>query len=159
MLAILSILFSEAQGFQSLGFFVPPHIIKYAKRSQTQFAQAPAAPVLARLTRWLRSYQIEQNLPVFPAQWGANHRAIAIATAARMIRSAMPNLTPIDTVVILARGLGTRMRKSDQSSTLDATQQAIADAGVKALIPVGGAGRPFLDYVLSEAAEALASCR
>lgn len=55
-----------------------------------------------------------------------------------------------DQAVILARGLGTRMRKDD-AAELDADQQAVADTGVKALIPIG---RPFLDYVLNALAEA-----
>jgi glucose-1-phosphate thymidylyltransferase len=53
--------------------------------------------------------------------------------------------------VILARGLGTRMRKPADTATLDARQAAAADAGVKAMIPIG---RPFLDYVLSALADA-----
>lgn len=53
--------------------------------------------------------------------------------------------------VILARGLGTRMRAPDASSSLDAAASAIADTGVKAMIPIG---RPFLDYVLSALADA-----
>ncbi|MGI8619426.1 MAG: nucleotidyltransferase family protein, partial [Gemmatimonadaceae bacterium] len=48
--------------------------------------------------------------------------------------------------VVLARGLGTRMRAADSTADLDADASAIADSGVKAMIPVG---RPFLDYVLS----------
>jgi dTDP-glucose pyrophosphorylase len=52
--------------------------------------------------------------------------------------------------VILARGLGTRMRKEDEQATVDDRQSAIADTGVKALIPID---RPFLDYVLSVLAE------
>jgi glucose-1-phosphate thymidylyltransferase len=48
--------------------------------------------------------------------------------------------------VILARGLGTRMRKEDSAAAIDDRQSAIADTGVKALIPID---RPFLDYVLS----------
>ncbi len=52
--------------------------------------------------------------------------------------------------VILARGLGTRMRKADDSADLDDKQSAIADTGVKALIPID---RPFLDYVLSVLAQ------
>lgn len=52
--------------------------------------------------------------------------------------------------VILARGLGTRMRKDDDAAPLDAAQAAVAASGVKALIDVG---RPFLDYVLSELAD------
>lgn len=57
----------------------------------------------------------------------------------------------MDKVVVLARGLGTRMRKTDQSAQLDERQAAIADTGVKALIPID---RPFLDYVLHVLAEA-----
>lgn len=54
--------------------------------------------------------------------------------------------------VVLARGLGRRMREAD-SSALDGAQRAAADAGVKAMIPFGG-GRPFLDYVLHSLADA-----
>jgi len=53
--------------------------------------------------------------------------------------------------VILARGLGTRMRKSDPDAQLGTTQAAAADAGMKGMIPIG---RPFLDYVLSALADA-----
>lgn len=53
--------------------------------------------------------------------------------------------------VVLARGLGTRMRAPDSAAALDTAAAAVADSGVKAMIPVG---RPFLDYVLSELADA-----
>lgn len=53
--------------------------------------------------------------------------------------------------IILARGLGTRMRKSDASAQLDAKQSAAADAGMKGMIPIR---RPFLDYILSALADA-----
>ncbi len=53
--------------------------------------------------------------------------------------------------VILARGLGTRMRKEDEAAEVDEHQAQIADTGVKALIPID---RPFLDYVLSVLANA-----
>jgi len=53
--------------------------------------------------------------------------------------------------VILARGLGTRMRKADPGAELTKDQAAVADIGVKAMIPIG---RPFLDYVLSGLADA-----
>jgi dTDP-glucose pyrophosphorylase len=56
-----------------------------------------------------------------------------------------------DKAVIMARGLGTRMRKEADGARLDASQAAIADSGVKAMIPIG---RPFLDYVLSALADA-----
>jgi glucose-1-phosphate thymidylyltransferase len=53
--------------------------------------------------------------------------------------------------VILARGLGTRMQRPDDSADLDARQAAAAESGLKAMIPIG---RPFLDYVLSSLADA-----
>jgi glucose-1-phosphate thymidylyltransferase len=53
--------------------------------------------------------------------------------------------------VILARGLGTRMRRADAGVPLDAEQAAAADRGVKGMIPIG---RPFLDYALSALADA-----
>ena len=53
--------------------------------------------------------------------------------------------------VILARGLGTRMRKADADATLDAAQSAAADIGVKGMIPIG---RPFMDYLISALADA-----
>ena len=56
-----------------------------------------------------------------------------------------------DKAVILARGLGTRMRRTSGAAALDAQQAAIASTGIKALLPVG---RPFLDYVLSALAAA-----
>jgi glucose-1-phosphate thymidylyltransferase len=58
---------------------------------------------------------------------------------------------PLDKAVILARGLGTRMRRADAAAPLDDSQAAVADTGVKALIPID---RPFLDYVLSALADA-----
>ena len=54
--------------------------------------------------------------------------------------------------VILARGLGTRMRSADPNVPLTEAQQRAAEAGMKAMMPIGG--RPFLDYVLSGAADA-----
>jgi dTDP-glucose pyrophosphorylase len=57
--------------------------------------------------------------------------------------------------VILARGLGTRMRRiQDDAGNLNPQQARMADSGLKAMIPVG---RPFLDYVLSGLADA--GCR
>lgn len=53
--------------------------------------------------------------------------------------------------VVLAAGRGTRMQRVDGSAELTAEQQRAADAGAKALMPVG---RPFLDYVLSGLADA-----
>ncbi len=43
------------------------------------------------------------------------------------------------------------MRKTDPAVSLDPTQAAAAERGVKAMIPIG---RPFLDYVLSVLADA-----
>ena len=53
--------------------------------------------------------------------------------------------------VILARGLGKRMRQPDSTTHLAPAQEAIADSGLKAMIPIG---KPFLDYVLSGLADA-----
>lgn len=54
--------------------------------------------------------------------------------------------------VVLARGMGSRMRAADPDAALSETQHRAADAGLKALMPIGG--RPFLDYVLSALADA-----
>ena len=54
--------------------------------------------------------------------------------------------------VVLARGLGTRMRSADPDATLTDLQHRAAEAGQKAMMPIGG--RPFLDFVLSAAADA-----
>lgn len=61
--------------------------------------------------------------------------------------------------VVLARGLGRRMRAHADARAVDLTtaQQAVADAGVKALIPIGAGeapARPFLDFLLSALADA-----
>lgn len=57
----------------------------------------------------------------------------------------------VEKAVILARGLGTRMRRPDESAVLSPDQLTVAGAGVKAMIPLA---RPFLDYVLSGLADA-----
>jgi glucose-1-phosphate thymidylyltransferase len=54
--------------------------------------------------------------------------------------------------VVLARGLGRRMRAAEPDAVLTPEQQRAADAGHKALMPV--AGRPFIDYVLGSLDEA-----
>jgi dTDP-glucose pyrophosphorylase len=53
--------------------------------------------------------------------------------------------------IVLARGLGTRMREAD-ATPLTPAQQRAADAGHKALMPVNG--QPFLAFVLSHLADA-----
>ena len=55
--------------------------------------------------------------------------------------------------VILARGLGTRMRRSDGGAHLTPEQALAADSGMKAMMPVRD-GRPFLHFVLSSLADA-----
>ena len=57
-----------------------------------------------------------------------------------------------DRALVLARGLGRRMRKDDHGVQLTADQQRAAEAGLKALMPIDG--RPFLDYVLGSLADA-----
>lgn len=58
--------------------------------------------------------------------------------------------------VILARGLGTRMKAADERASLSAEQASVADTGVKSLVPLDP-DRPFLDYVLSALADAACS--
>lgn len=58
-----------------------------------------------------------------------------------------------DRAVVLARGLGTRMRRADAAAALDPAQRDAAERGQKAMMPLGE-GRPFLDYVLSGLADA-----
>jgi glucose-1-phosphate thymidylyltransferase len=66
----------------------------------------------------------------------------------------------VQKTVVLARGLGTRMKQSDGSAApIDAAQAVAAAAGAKAMMPIAGAptagsDRPFLDYVLSALADA-----
>lgn len=57
---------------------------------------------------------------------------------------------PTTQAVILARGLGTRMRRAVEG-VLSGAQARAADLGIKGLIPTG---RPFLDYLLSALADA-----
>lgn len=57
----------------------------------------------------------------------------------------------MDKVVILAGGLGTRMRKQDEGAPLTADQAQVAGTGNKAMIPID---RPFLDYVITVLADA-----
>jgi dTDP-glucose pyrophosphorylase len=59
--------------------------------------------------------------------------------------------TATHSAVILARGLGTRMKRSDPAVSLGNEQALAADQGMKGMIPIG---RPFLDYVLSALADA-----
>ncbi len=54
--------------------------------------------------------------------------------------------------VILARGLGSRMRRAEAAVALDAAQERAAAAGQKGMMPT--LGRPFLDFVLSALADA-----
>lgn len=62
-----------------------------------------------------------------------------------------PHLDPPHKAVIMARGLGTRMRKAAEGVELAGDQAAAAAAGVKAMITLNG--RPFLDHVISTLAD------
>lgn len=55
--------------------------------------------------------------------------------------------------IVLAGGIGSRMRRPAPGVSLDAPQAAAAMAGLKGMIP-DGAGRPFLAHVLSSLADA-----
>jgi dTDP-glucose pyrophosphorylase len=61
-------------------------------------------------------------------------------------------VTHTSRAVVLARGLGTRMREADPAVTLTPEQQRSADAGLKPMVPVNG--RPFLEYLLGAIADA-----
>jgi len=65
--------------------------------------------------------------------------------------------------VVLARGLGRRMKQDHEAAALTGPQAAAAAAGAKGMMPIGrastapgasGPNRPFLDYVLSALADA-----
>ncbi len=65
--------------------------------------------------------------------------------------SAVAAARPCTKAVILARGLGKRMREEDPAVGLAPEQTAAAQSGAKGMMPVG---RPFLDYVLGALADA-----
>lgn len=64
----------------------------------------------------------------------------------------MSAAAPTTQAVILARGLGTRMRRETESATLSADQIEAAAGGAKGMMPLFS--RPFLDYVISALADA-----
>ncbi|HEY5061897.1 MAG TPA: hypothetical protein VII52_10205, partial [Gemmatimonadaceae bacterium] len=78
--------------------------------------------------------------------WSADAAASATGET-----SALAAARPCTKAVILARGLGTRMREPDAGVTLEAGQMAAVESGVKGMIPIG---RPFLDHVLTALADA-----
>ena len=59
----------------------------------------------------------------------------------------------IDKVVILARGLGTRMRAEDSNSKLDWQQNEIAKLGIKTLMPIIGE-KTLLDFIFENLSRA-----
>jgi len=61
-------------------------------------------------------------------------------------------MTPVRKAVVLAAGRGSRMRRPEPGAGLDPGQEAAADDGGKAMMPIHG--RPFLDHVLSGLADA-----
>lgn len=65
--------------------------------------------------------------------------------------SALAAERPCTKAVILARGLGKRMRAADDDVALAPDQIAAAASGVKGMIPTG---RPFMDYILTALADA-----
>ena len=58
--------------------------------------------------------------------------------------------TEVRKAVVLARGLGTRMRRPDAHAGVDSRQARMAETGMKGMIPIG---RPFMDYLLSALAD------
>jgi len=86
-----------------------------------------------------------------PAVNGAGSGSLVALVPCTKTRDGHMTNVQMDKAVILARGLGTRMRNRDTSVVLDDQQEAVAETGVKALIPID---RPFLDYGLSALADA-----
>src|SRR5688572_1568416 len=90
---------------------------------------------------------------------------MAIAKKPCFIVYSRPREVSIDLVkaVLLARGLGSRMKQEADAAALSPTQAAAAAAGAKGMMPIGnpstalgasGFTRPFLDFVLSALADA-----
>jgi glucose-1-phosphate thymidylyltransferase len=61
-------------------------------------------------------------------------------------------MAPTFKAVVLARGLGVRLRRSDPAAPLDQAQAAAAIAGLKGMVPLNG--HPLLDYTLTALADA-----
>jgi dTDP-glucose pyrophosphorylase len=74
----------------------------------------------------------------------------AVQFAERAGRGEIVNGSPTDKAVVLARGIGSRMRNADSAVVLSDDQRQAAEAGVKAMVPIG---RPFLDYLLNVLAD------
>jgi glucose-1-phosphate thymidylyltransferase len=79
--------------------------------------------------------------------WASQPELAGSETSSRAARR------PCTKAVVLARGVGSRMREPDETATLSAAQAAAANDGAKAMLPLP-VGRPFLDYVLSGLADA-----
>jgi glucose-1-phosphate thymidylyltransferase len=60
-------------------------------------------------------------------------------------------VSAVDVAVVLARGLGTRMRR-DEGAALTSAQRAAASSGAKALMPVGR--HALIDHIVSALADA-----
>jgi glucose-1-phosphate thymidylyltransferase len=125
-----------------------------------RFAPAGVPRVDARRAHGVRG-TLRHRLP---ALWPHRHcgilagdlraeRRVPGATAPRPLARPVRHMNLADTAVILARGLGSRMRHEDDTTTLDPLQLQAAAAGLKSMIP-DAAGRPFLDHILSSLADA-----
>lgn len=60
----------------------------------------------------------------------------------------------VSTLLILAAGMSSRMKASAQTEELSTSDVRHADTLTKGLIPLGGEGKPLLDYILDNAAAA-----
>ena len=61
-------------------------------------------------------------------------------------------MTDCTRAIVLAAGLGSRMRRAAETAAVDSAQAAAAARGIKAMIP-DARGRPFLDHLLSSLAD------
>ena len=62
-------------------------------------------------------------------------------------------MSKIEKAVILARGMGTRMKAQNGRENLTSEQTTIADLGIKTLMPIAD-GKTLLDFILESLSKA-----
>ena len=136
-------------------FFRLPPIVNLSPFPETYFTGNKVQMHLMHLLRLLGPFHRRRLCraglgTLRSAGWKTCHTPLAAGVGVAIILCIMEQ-KKMDKIVVLARGLGTRMRRDDAAAKVDGRQAAVAVAGIKALIPID---RPFLDYVLSAAADA-----